>query len=189
MGKKKDKCLCKVIDCLVHMKPPGRDCCCYLQASGSNTQVLVGEDQPNQAIIDSNDGSKGATLDADGTITVECAGDWFIMAAPQVGRAQTGPLANFRCWISVNGVNVPRSNVLMNLQPDGSTKDVIVSQGVVPLKAGDKVRVMTATDQPGAGVALEAIQPTPNEPLVPSIIFTMFAVCCDDEGDNGCEDC
>ena len=92
--------------------------------------------------------------------------------APQVGRANAGDPANFRCWLSVNGVNVPDSNVLLNLF-NVDYKDVIVCQVLVHLNAGDVVQVMMATDNAAAGVGVEAIQPTPDEPLVPSIIFSL----------------
>jgi hypothetical protein len=151
---------------------------CWIQASGSRSQLLDEEDVPTLVVIDTTDGHDEhdcITL-ANNAFTVHRDGDYLIVAAPQVGRLQTGPLANFRCWLRVNGVDVPNSNVLMNLDPDGATKDVIISQGIVSLKKNDAVTVMAATDSALAGVSMEAIQPTPNEPLVPSIIFTMHSV-------------
>jgi hypothetical protein len=96
------------------------------------------------------------------------------MAAPQVGRLNPGGTANFRCWLRVNGDNVPDSNVLLNLF-HVDIKDVIISQGLVHLNPGDVVEVVMATDNVAAGVGAEAIQPTPNEPLVPAIIFSLEA--------------
>lgn len=173
-----EDCLCAVIKCMYKMGCE-KSCACWIQASGSRTQVLDGEpNEAHTAIIDTLDGHDAdhcLTL-AGSAVTVHRDGDYLIVAAPQVGRSQTGPLANFRCWLAVNGINVPNSNVLMNLDPSGDTKDVIISQGIVSLKAGDEVTVRVATDAPAAGVAMEAIQPTPSEPLVPSIIFTMHSV-------------
>ena len=94
------------------------------------------------------------------------------MAAPQVGRQNAGDAANFRCWLRVNGVNVPDSNVLLNLV-NIDYKDVIISQVLLHLEAGEVLQVMMATDSAAAGVGVEAIQPTPDEPLVPSIIFSL----------------
>ena len=52
-------------------------------------------------------------------------------------------------------------------------KDVIISQGIVPMAAGDIVEVMMSANNPEANMCIEAIQP-PGEPLVPSIIFSMI---------------
>jgi hypothetical protein len=52
-------------------------------------------------------------------------------------------------------------------------KDVIISQGIVPLRKGDEVSVMMSSFGPKGSLGVEAIQPK-NEPLVPSIIFSMF---------------
>ena len=64
--------------------------------------------------------------------------------------------------------------MLLNL-PGVDTKDVIVCQVLVHLEANDVVEVMMATDNTAAGVGIEALQPTPDEPLVPAIIFSLEA--------------
>jgi hypothetical protein len=164
-----------VIECF--MKSKRDDCCPGVQASGSTTQELEGPDVPNRVTIDTVDVIQQVVPVNDGGFRVLCDGLYFVMAAPQVGSAQQGPASNFRCWIRVNGEDVDNSNVLMSLRPNGETKDVIVSQGAIPLKAGDLVEVYAATDADTGQVMLEAIQPTPNEPLVPSIIFSMVWEC------------
>jgi hypothetical protein len=145
----------------------------YIQASGSRTQVLKAASTPERVVIDSTDEANGVENMNDGEFKVADSGAFFVMAAPQVGRKATGPLANLRCWIEVNGSNVPNSDVLLDL-PSGAVKDVIVCQGIVVLEAGDVVTVMAETNSVDAGVALEAIHPSADEPLVPSIIFSMF---------------
>ena len=60
-------------------------------------------------------------------------------------------IANFRCWLRVNGENVPDSNVLLNLF-HVDVKDVIISQGLVHLNAGDVIQVIMATDNAAAGI-------------------------------------
>lgn len=126
-------------------------------------------------IIDKVDGASEVSLDpTTGNFTIEVESDYMVMAAPQVGRLNSGGNANFRCWIRVNGENVPDSNVLLNLF-HVDVKDVIVSQGLIHLNAGDVLQVVMATDNAEAGVGAEAIQPTPNEPLVPAIIFSLEA--------------
>ena len=147
----------------------------WIQASSTITQRIEKDNEGQVVIIDKVDGASGVALDPKtGNFTVEKESDYLVMAAPQVGRLNSGDNANFRCWIRVNGENVPDSNVLLNLF-HVDVKDVIVSQGLIHLNAGDVVQVVMATDNADAGVGAEAIQPTPNEPLVPAIIFSLEA--------------
>jgi hypothetical protein len=147
----------------------------WMQASSNKTQRITDNDTPQVIIIDKVDGASGVSLDPKtGTFSIEHESDYLVVAAPQVGRLNAGDNANFRCWIRVNGENVPDSNVLLNLF-HVDVKDVIISQGLMHLKAGDKLEVIMATDNADAGVGAEAIQPTPNEPLVPAIIFSLEA--------------
>jgi hypothetical protein len=154
-----------------------KDCCAWMQASGGATQNIPGDDSPQRVIIDQTDGAKHIENNANGAFKVKRDGDYFIMAAPQVGFEQVSVGSNLRCWIRVNGVNVDNSNVQLGTDSP-ATKDVIVSQGITPLKKDDVVEVFCASNN---GADLEAIA-NDGEPLVPSIIFTMFAVCCKDKG-------
>jgi hypothetical protein len=147
----------------------------WMQASSTVTQRIQQDNVGQVVLIDNVDGSSGVTLDsATGSFTVEHESDYLLVAAPQVGRENPGGTANFRCWLRVNGENVPDSNVLLNLF-HVDVKDVIVSQGLVHLNAGDVIQVIMATDNAAAGVGAEAIRPTPDEPLVPAIIFSIEA--------------
>ncbi len=147
----------------------------WLQASSGTTQRIDQDNVGQVVLIDRNDGSNNVELDSStGKITVNNEADYLVVAAPQVGRLNPGDVANFRCWIRVNGVNVNDSNVLLNLE-SVDTKDVIVCQVLVSLVEGDTVEVMMATDNAAAGVGIEALQPTPDEPLVPAIIFSLEA--------------
>ncbi len=147
----------------------------WMQASSTITQRIKEDNVGQVVIIDNVDGASGVSLDAStGSFTVEQESDYLVVAAPQVGRQNPGDNANFRCWLRVNGENVPDSNVLLNLF-HVDVKDVIISQGLVHLNAGDVIQVVMATDNAAAGVGAEAIQPTPDEPLVPAIIFSIEA--------------
>jgi len=147
----------------------------WMQASSTITQRMKENNAGKVVIIDNVDGARGVSLDAStGSFTVEQESDYLVVAAPQVGRQNPGDNANFRCWLRVNGENVPDSNVLLNLF-HVDVKDVIISQGLVHLNAGDVIQVIMATDNAEAGVGAEAIQPTPDEPLVPAIIFSIEA--------------
>ena len=76
----------------------------------------------------------------------------------------------FDLWLRVNGVDVANSNVQLCQDEGSMAKDVIISQGIVPLSEGDTVEVMMSANNPEASMCIEAIEP-PGEPLVPSIIF------------------
>jgi len=145
----------------------------WLQASSKVTQRIAQDNVGQVVVLDILDNASKVSLDTTtGAVTVEEDADYLIVSAPQVGRENPGGTANFRCWVRVNGTNVPDSNVLLNLSSP-EVKDVIVSQVLVHLSAGDVVQVIMATDHAEAGVGIEAIQPTPDEPLVPAIIFSL----------------
>jgi hypothetical protein len=146
----------------------------YMQASSSITQCPANT-SPVKIKMDQDDGSQGIVLTAKSQFKVTKAGSYVVIAAPQVGRAygQGMPGGDFKCFIGVNGVPVANSNVLMNFDKNYIDKDVIITQGILKLKKGDKVTVWMSVSNPDAGLCIEAIQP-PGEPLVPSIIFTMY---------------
>lgn len=134
----------------------------HIQATSSIDQCRSGQVQ-----FDSFSG-QGITGSRQG-FTVSEGGTYFVMAAPQVGsiKGKGGPgVANF--WITINGKPAPASNVSLALK-DAGAGDVIVSQGAYDLSTGDRVSVQWST----TGPCMEAIKPA-NEPLVPSIIYTMF---------------
>jgi hypothetical protein len=179
--KKVEVDLCDLIMCgakigMKACKCKKKDCCAGIQASGSATQQ-VGDTDGQLAIMDQIDLVDQVKVVDDTTFEILCDGVYFIMASPQVGSdEQLSTLENFRCWVNVNGAPAANSNVLLNLAPGGITKDVIVSQGAYLLKKGDTVSVGVRSSAP-QGVFLEAIQPSAEEPLVPSIIFTMVWEC------------
>ena len=145
----------------------------FLQASGSQTQVITHGNKPQRLIIDVEDAASGIHLNPnEGSAQVEEEGFYLAIASPQVGRINEGGVENFRCWLKVGQEDVVNSNVLMNLE--GSTKDVIVCQAVVELKRGDELSVWMSAST-GGDVAVEAIKPM-GEPLVPSVIFSMLKI-------------
>lgn len=142
----------------------------FLQASSSITQCPGMA--PEVVQMDITDAASGITL-ADNKVTLSEAGPYLIVAAPQVGREGGGPLGCFDLWLRVNGIDVANSNVQLCQDEGSMAKDVIISQGIVPLSEGDTVEVMMSANNPEAGMCIEAIEP-PGEPLVPSIIFSMI---------------
>lgn len=103
-------------------------------------------------------------------------GAYFVMAAPQVGRLHAESVnpscSNF--FISINDKQLENSNVTLCLaRKDSTVKDVIITQGIIPLNKGDQVSVMMSTSSVEDGIGPEALNPE-NEPTVPSIIFSIF---------------
>ena len=80
----------------------------YLQASSTITQCPGTE--PEVVKIDVTDGANGITLEND-KITANEAGTYLVVAAPQVGREDAGPLGCFDLWLRLNGSDVSNSNV------------------------------------------------------------------------------
>ena len=142
----------------------------YLQASSTITQC-PGK-APEVVKIDLTDAASGIAM-ADNKITVSEAGPYLIVAAPQVGREGAGPIGCFDLWLRVNGSDVANSNVQLCQDAGSRAKDVIISQGIVTMAAGDVLEVMMSANNPEAKMCIEAIQPR-GEPLVPSIIFSMI---------------
>ena len=142
----------------------------YLQASSSVTQCPG--TAPEVVAMDIIDAAKGVTM-ANNQITVGKAGPYLIFAAPQVGREGGGPYGCFDLWLRINGADVGNSNVQLCQDEGSMAKDVIISQGIVPMEAGDMLEVMMSASNPEANICIEAIQPA-GEPLVPAIIFSMI---------------
>ena len=142
----------------------------YLQASSSVTQCPG--TAPTLVEMDIVDAADGVTLKAN-KVTVGEAGPYLIVAAPQVGREGGGPYGCFDLWLRINGKDVANSNVQLCQDEGSRAKDVIVSQGIVPMQAGDALEVMMSASNPEAKICIEAIRPK-GEPLVPAIIFSMI---------------
>ena len=137
----------------------------YMQASSAVTQTGGGVVE-----FDTFGDATGIVYEA-GVFTVPADGPYVVIAAPQVGGfLGDGAAGSANVWITVNGDDVPDSNVTW-VTDTATNGDVIISQGVVELSEGDQVGVEWSTTGPN----IEAIE-TPGEPLTPSIIFTMFGV-------------
>ena len=142
----------------------------YLQASSAVTQCPG--TAPEVVAMEIVDAANGITL-ANNKISIGEAGPYLIVAAPQVGREGVGPYGCFDLWLRINGADVANSNVQLCQDEGSRAKDVIISQGIVPMEAGDTLEVVMSANNPEAAMCIEAIQPS-GEPLVPSIIFSMI---------------
>jgi hypothetical protein len=144
----------------------------YAQVSSTFTQSNgpIGVGAP--LTYDSIDALSGIEFKAGGSsFTIVTAGAYFLIAAPQVGFGGCSvDTASFTAdfWVAVNGVAVSNSNVRL-VAPSSST-DVIVTQGVYIFNEGDTVEVLGS----GECSVVEAISPGGGEPLIPSVITTMY---------------
>ena len=143
-----------------------------IQLSSGITQRPETTD-PVPVVLDQVDLADRMTV-IDGTkIVALVPGNYFVLAAPQAGRLKGGDPEEFTCFLRIDGQQVPNSNVLLALKQ--GTKDVIVSQAIVPLRRGSELEIMISSSDPKDGVGIEAID-VEGQPLVPSLILSCFRV-------------
>ena len=136
----------------------------YIGPISSDNQLAAA---PNTAyaVTMKSDPASGFKLEGSKT-TVLKGGDYLVVAAAQLGGTTSG---NIWLWVRLNGKDVPDSNSIQTI-PSKDFTAVLVSQGIMTLKAGDVIEIMYQTSAPGLG--LIATKPA-NMPAVPSIIFTV----------------
>lgn len=139
----------------------------FAQLSSSVDQ-LAADTSANDVVMESTDAASGMT-NANGVVTIEEDGTYFIIAAGQVGGDATGSV---KIWIRVNGEDVANTNTEQFISGSDFTA-VQVCQGVYALAAGDTVSVAYSATAPGLGLV---VREPAGEPVVPSIIFSAFSV-------------
>jgi hypothetical protein len=137
----------------------------FLQASSTEEQ-LAADPSPKIVTMNSTDAANGIA-NQNGAVTVGSDGSYFMLAAAQVGGKVKGYV---RMWMRVNGKDVDNSNTEQLISEPGFTT-VLVCQGVVELKKGDKVEMAYSGSAPGLGLI---IHKPAGEPLVTSMIFSAF---------------
>lgn len=139
----------------------------FLQSSSTEEQLAT-DTSPKVITMNSTDASSGIT-NKNGAVTVTADGSYFVLAAAQVGGKSKGFV---RMWMRINGKDVDNSNTEQLISEPGFTT-VLVCQGVVELKKGDKVEMAYSGSAPGLGLVIHK----PNgEPLVTSMIFSAFKI-------------
>ncbi|KNB52310.1 hypothetical protein [Streptomyces caatingaensis] len=143
----------------------------FAQLSSAQDQVQDGTVKTVR--LEQDDAHHGVKV-TDDSVTVEHAGTYLIVVAPQVltdkGGVQQGNDPTDGCvdtWFTINGQALPNSGVRLCQAVTHSTH-VVVSQSAVPLKAGDTVQVRSK----GRNVRFNAVQPSEG-PLIPSVILTL----------------
>lgn len=112
----------------------------------------------------------------EGITTLE-DGVYFVLAAGQVGRKSGSLLRFIDLWLRVNGKNLPNTTVRASAPASLFVGDtyVLIVQAVIPLKKGDVLNVVQSVSAEDEGLGLIVTNPE-NEPLIPSIIFTMYKI-------------
>ena len=129
----------------------------YLQLSSS-----ISLDGRSTVLYDQIDAQDGIGYSQATGIEIQADGAYVIVFAPQTKIAK-GCTSG---WLRVNGQDVDNSNVIYCTQSPKDT-NVVVSQGVIPLKAGDVV----TTEIDGEGI--EAQFPD-DAPQIPSAITSVW---------------
>ena len=106
-----------------------------------------------------------------GVVTIKKPGVYFVMAAGQVGGTTGKEKGNVRLWVRQNGTDVANSNTEQTI--DAAFTGVLVCQGVMECKVGDKVELLQSAS--GSGVGMIASTPK-GEPVVPSMILSIVKV-------------
>ncbi|MDP3902064.1 MAG: hypothetical protein Q8Q21_00565 [bacterium] len=151
----------------------------FAQLSDLSDQQPVTTD-PVPVRFNSNDFLSGVKHSAENNsedIEIVSDGVYFIVAAGQVGRTYGSLLRFIDLWMNVNGKDVANSNTRASVPSSLVVGDtyVLVCQSVMPLKAGDIIKVMMSVSAINNGMGLLTTKPL-NEPVIPSIIFSMYRV-------------
>ena len=139
----------------------------YLQASSTEPQMAA-DTKPKVVSMNSTDASKGMA-NVNGVVTATEDGAYFVVAAAQVGGTTKGSV---KLWMRINGKDIDNSNTEQVIG-DPSFTAVLVCQGVVELKKGEKLEVMYSATAPGLGLV---VHKPAGEPVVTSIIFSAFKI-------------
>jgi hypothetical protein len=140
----------------------------YAQLSSSITQAAGAKGK--LVTLDQNDAVKEIDNNK-GVVTVKKAGTYFVMAAGQVGSTNASSKGTVRLWVRQNGKDVDNSNTEQTI--NGKFTGVLVCQGVMECKAGDKVELLQSATAKGLGMI--ASNPK-GEPVVPSMILSIVKI-------------
>jgi len=150
----------------------------YAQLSDSTDQTPPSTG-PTMVKFDTQDAIAGIghDLKKPENIVIEEDGVYFILAAGQVGRKSGSLLRFIDLWLRVNGKDLSNTTVRASAPASLFVGDtfVLVTQAVMPLKKDDVLNIMQSVNAKNEGLGLIVTKPE-NEPLIPSIIFTMYKI-------------
>jgi hypothetical protein len=141
----------------------------YAQLSSLDNQT---GDSSKVASLDTVDGIEGMSHNKT-SVTVKQAGIYFVMAAGQVGSTSKEASGNVDLWLTHNGKALSNSNTRYMVR-DGNDTNVLISQTILKLKAGDSIGVGYSGTNSALGLISTAA--SNGEPAIPSIIFSMHKI-------------
>lgn len=106
-----------------------------------------------------------------GDIVIKQPGVYLLIACPQIGKVSGTTPRWLDFWVRVNSIDVSNSNIRA-VVTDPQEKTVVTLNVVLPLKSGDILNIMMATETMDEGLGVETIAPI-GEPIIPSIIVTI----------------
>jgi hypothetical protein len=106
-----------------------------------------------------------------GDIVIKQPGIYLLVACPQIGKVSGTTPRWLDFWVRVNNIDVSNSNIRAVVM-DPQEKTVVPLNVVLPLKSGDILNIMMATETMDEGLGVETIAPI-GEPIIPSIIVTI----------------
>ena len=106
-----------------------------------------------------------------GDIVIKQPGIYLLVACPQIGKVSGTTPRWLDFWVRVNNIDVSNSNIRAVVM-DPREKTVVPLNVVLPLKSGDILNIMMATETMDEGLGVETIAPI-GEPIIPSIIVTI----------------
>jgi hypothetical protein len=121
--------------------------------------------------LDSLDTGVNITLSADKqSVVIKEEGYYFIMTNANVGSIDQTTTGYVDVWLVSNKKPLPNTGCRATIDKP-ETVSVVISQGIIHLKAGDRVGTGFAASGPSLGIIFT--QPD-NEPAISSLIFCVF---------------
>ena len=148
----------------------------YSECSSMTTQTPR-HNKPQSVLLEINDGNKtGIDCSAISPVTIRKGGLYFVIAAGQVGSTKKDMRGGYLdLWLIRNGKPVENSNTRQYIRTDADTA-VLVSQAAMELNAGDTLSLGFRVSDANQGVGLVATPPSPEEPGIPSMIFSVMGL-------------
>jgi len=144
----------------------------YAQLSSLVTQLPAAKGT-STIKMDSVDEIKNMEVSPDkDKVIIKDTGVYFVLTAAQIGATSPGAKGWVDVWLIKNGAGIANSNTRMSID-QSTTTDVLVSQAVLSLKAGDTIATGYSASGPSLGILLT--QPD-NEPAIPSVIFSILKI-------------
>lgn len=142
----------------------------------SSLQTQLPGTGPQVIAMRSVDALSNIDRDSDNKLIIKEGGAYMIIAAGQVGQANSDKNASSTggyvdLWLRKNDQPIPNTNTRQSVDMLQSTA-VLVSQAIVNLSPRDIISVGYAASKPSLG--LIATQGTTDEPAIPSIIFSIY---------------